>query len=224
MGQTDPRGNVVRAVLLLHPEVRVELRRRERQSRGPDDGPDRHGERGTLRDHLHGRGRQEAPPADPPSLSERRGGTGPLRPPRESRRGSEGGNAADAARLALADTGPDRASQRGPTRVCQVPPAPPPGHPRRPRRLEPYPRKQNPERGKGVGPLHRRDRQERNRGRHPERPGAGYERTDGNGGGRPPPPPRHGDEGPSVPTPPGTGGPVRAPDLPRVTSVLGSRI
>src|SRR6266566_2281053 len=224
VGQTDPRGNVVRAVLLLRPEVRMELRRRERQGRGPDDGPDRHGERGTLRYHVHGRGRQEAPPADPPSLSERRGGAGPLRSPRESGRGSEGGNAADAARLALADTGPDRAGQRGPTRVCQVPPAPPRRHPRRPRRLERYPRKENPERGKGVGSLHRRDRQERDRGRHLERPGAADEGADGNGGGRPPPPHRHGDEGPSVPTPRGTGVPVRAPDLPRVTSVLVSRI
>src|SRR5437667_7826633 len=217
MGQTDPRGNVVRAVLLLRPEVRMELRRRERQGRGPDDGSDRHGERGTLRDHLHGRGRQEAPPADPPSLSKRRGGAGPLRPPRESGRGREGGNAADAARLALADTGPDCAGQRGPTRVCQVPPAPPRGHPRRPRRLERYPRKEDPERGKGVGPLHRRDRPERNRGRQPERPSPAHERAHGKAVRPPPPPNHHGAETPSVTTPRATGVPVQAPNLPSLT-------
>src|SRR5205807_1004953 len=83
---------------------------------------------------------------------------------------------------------------------------------------------ENAERGKGVSPLHRRDRQERDRRRHPGRPGSAEEGADGNGGGRPPPPHRQRDEGPSVPTPRGTGVPVRAPDLPRVTSVLGSRI
>src|SRR3989442_309579 len=71
MGQADPRRDVVRPVLLLRHEVRMEFRRCERQGRGSDDGSDRHGERRTFRDHIHGRSGGETPPAHPTSLAER---------------------------------------------------------------------------------------------------------------------------------------------------------
>src|SRR5216117_2508361 len=72
----------------------MEFRRRERQGRGPHDGPNRHGERGTIRHHVHGRSGQETPPAHPASLPERRSRTGALCAPGEGRRGGEAGKTA----------------------------------------------------------------------------------------------------------------------------------
>src|SRR5947208_13691386 len=84
----------------------MEFRRRERQGRGPHDGPDRHGERGTIRHHLRRRSGQETAPAHPASLPERRGRTGALCDPGEGRRGGEGRQDGDAPGLALADSSP----------------------------------------------------------------------------------------------------------------------
>src|SRR6266511_332813 len=149
----------------------MELRRRERQGGGLDDGPDRHGEREAIRHHLHGWEGRPTAPVDPAPLSERRARAGHVRVPREGCCRRETAEAADAPRLARAHAGTSRARERRPARLRPRDRQAVARGASRPRRHERYARKEDPSRGKGMDPLHRRRGQEGDRERSPQRPG-----------------------------------------------------
>src|SRR5207244_1437371 len=108
--------------LLLRLQVRMELRGRESEGRGPHDGPDRHGEREAVRDHVHGRGGEGAASVHPPPVPERRDRAGDVWAAGEGRVRPGGGGAADVPPRGPRDNPP---GDRGPA----VPPATAPATP-----------------------------------------------------------------------------------------------